>query len=307
MVKCYSPRSHARLPPWRKGVRNLNLLEGIQYAVGITCSNAAHLDSSAGESPRRALVLSGGGMFGAYQAGVWDVLHQSFTPDIVVGASVGSLNGYLIAAGIAPDELVARWQKLDDVQKVRWRFSTRLSRGLIDAAILESWIQDICRSCSPRCDYALVVTETRTGRQRMFRWPDLTWMHLAASCGVPGFLPTYRIDGVHYCDGGLIDPLPLWAALELGATEIVSINVMNQRPLPVRAVVRVLRAYSRYEAPVADRATVIPINPTERLGAPRDAVYWSRSNADRWIELGRKDALEALSRLNAGTASTFLI
>jgi predicted acylesterase/phospholipase RssA len=42
---------------------------------------------------KRALVLSGGGMFGAWQAGAWSVLARHFQPDLVVGASAGSLNG----------------------------------------------------------------------------------------------------------------------------------------------------------------------------------------------------------------------
>ena len=55
---------------------------------------------------RKALVLSAGGMFGAYQAGAWEVLSQSFQPDIVIGASIGSLNGWAIAAGCDPGNSV---------------------------------------------------------------------------------------------------------------------------------------------------------------------------------------------------------
>jgi NTE family protein len=235
-------------------------------------------------------------MFGAYQAGVWDALHSSFTPDIVIGASVGSLNGFLIACGCPPEELVMRWRSLDTVGKVRWRLSPRVSRGILDAASLEALIQEMCRS-SPICDYALVVTETRTCRPRLFRWPHVTWKHLAASCGVPIFLPTYEIDGVHYSDGGLIDPLPLWAALELGATEIVTVDLLKHRPLSVRAVVRALRAYSGYKRPSTEGVKLIDISPSERLGDERDSIYWTRSNAERWIELGRRDTLEATTQV----------
>src|SRR5438552_16616792 len=69
---------------------------------------------------RTALVLSGGGLFGAWQAGAWKVLAERFQPDLVVGASVGSLNGYLIASGIGTEELCERWRdprfvRLDDL------------------------------------------------------------------------------------------------------------------------------------------------------------------------------------------------
>ena len=57
----------------------------------------------------RALVLSGGGLFGAWQAGAWSALAGRISPDLIVGASVGSLNGYVIASGATPDELRAMW------------------------------------------------------------------------------------------------------------------------------------------------------------------------------------------------------
>ena len=44
-----------------------------------------------------ALVLSAGGMFGAYQAGAWKALAPELSPDLVVGTSAGSLNGWAIA------------------------------------------------------------------------------------------------------------------------------------------------------------------------------------------------------------------
>ncbi|MGH9659904.1 MAG: patatin-like phospholipase family protein, partial [Bryobacteraceae bacterium] len=59
--------------------------------------------------PKTALVLSGGGLFGAYQAGAWKALAARFPPDLVVGASAGALNAWCIAGGCTPDELIAQW------------------------------------------------------------------------------------------------------------------------------------------------------------------------------------------------------
>jgi predicted acylesterase/phospholipase RssA len=227
-------------------------------------------------------------MFGAYQAGVWEALHDRFTPDLVVGASIGSVNGYLIACGVPPTEITRRWLSLDQVEKLRWRPSLRLNQGLLDPTLLNTYLQQVC-AAAPRCEYALVTTETRTGRQRLFQSPGVTWQHIAASCGVPLFLPTHKIDGVYHSDGGLIDPLPLWAALQLGATEIVSVDVLKHRPLPVRALVRVLRAYAGYRPPSPEGIRVVEISPAQRLGTARDSMYWSRKNAEYWIEAGRKD------------------
>ena len=226
---------------------------------------------------KRALVLSAGGMYGAYQAGVWDVLQRSFSPDLVVGASIGSINGYMIACGCSAADLIERWQSLDDWRGLRWRQT------------FQSWIQEMCRT-TPKRAYALVATETRTCRPRLFESPDVTWQHIAASCAIPVFLPAQQIGGVFYSDGGILDPAPVWAALELGATEIVSVNLLKHRPLPIRAAVRVLSAYAGYRAPEPKGVTVTEINPSARLGPVIDSVIWSRANADRWIDLGRTDA-----------------
>ena len=56
-----------------------------------------------------ALVLSAGGMFGAYQVGAWKVLADVFQPDLIVGASIGAVNGWAIAAVRGPD---VTWQHL---------------------------------------------------------------------------------------------------------------------------------------------------------------------------------------------------
>ena len=48
---------------------------------------------------KRALVLAGGGAKGSYQIGVWRALQAlDWTPDIITGASVGTLNGCLFTS-----------------------------------------------------------------------------------------------------------------------------------------------------------------------------------------------------------------
>lgn len=229
-------------------------------------------------------------MFGAYQAGVWEAISEWFDPDLVVGASVGSLNGYLIACGMPPPELAGRWLAVDTLGEVRWKPSTRC---LLDPSGLEGWIQAMCGRATPRREFGVVVTESLRLRPRLFTWPEVRWEHIAASCAVPLFLPAHRIGGVLYSDGGLVDPLPLWAALELGATEIVSVDVMHRRPAAVRAVVGALRRYAGYRRPEAGGVNVIEINPSGTLGGVRESMYWSEANARRWIAMGRKDGAGA--------------
>jgi NTE family protein len=238
---------------------------------------------------RTALVLSAGGMFGAYQAGVWSVLEGLIKPDILVGASIGSLNGWLIAGGNSGEQLRSRWLNLEPASQLQWQFPRNLSDGILDSTQIENWIRDIHAHCSPAMRYGLVATELRTMKPTLFEWPDLTWQHLAASCGVPVFLRQQRINGVLYADGGLMDPLPLWAALQMGATKIVTVNLLKDRPMILRAVGRAARVYSRHREP-DENVEVVEINPGERLGTARDSMYWSRQNTERWIARGQEDA-----------------
>ena len=235
-------------------------------------------------------------MFGAYQAGVWDAISDEFDPDLVVGASVGSLNGYLIAAGITPGELMDRWHAVDSLGEVRWRPSARC---LLDPSSLERSIEQMVSAVAPRREFAVVVTETLRLRPRLFTWPAVGWEHIAASCGVPLFFPAYRIGGVRYSDGGLIDPLPLWAALELGATDIVSVDLLHHRPAAVRALVGALRLCTGYRRPTTAGVRLVEIHPHAPLGSARDSMYWSADKARRWIAMGRADALDALQSFSA--------
>jgi NTE family protein len=73
----------------------------------------------------RALVLSGGGGRGAYQAGVWAWLQeQDWKPDLVSGTSVGAINGAAIASGVSAEQLKELWYSIDSAQvfhRRRWR------------------------------------------------------------------------------------------------------------------------------------------------------------------------------------------
>lgn len=230
-------------------------------------------------------------MFGSYQAGVWKELAPHLKPDIVIGASVGCLNGYRIASGADPDEIIDEWLRLGEAARLRFRFPRSLSDGILASGALERRLERLCSEHAPRIPFGVVATALPGLTPRLFRWPDLTWKHLAASCAVPLFLKQHRLDGALYADGGLLDPLPLWAAVEMGATRIIAVNALEHRPLPVRAGVRLINRLSRFRYEIPAEVELIRIAPAASLGAVRDAAYWDAGRCRRWIELGRKDAL----------------
>ena len=89
-----------------------------------------------------ALLLSAGGMFGAYQAGAWNVLSQRFQPDMVVGTSAGALNGWVIAGGGSPADLLATWRDPATAGTMRLRFPIIPWKGCIDPAGLARYVQE---------------------------------------------------------------------------------------------------------------------------------------------------------------------
>ncbi len=242
--------------------------------------------------PKTALVLSGGGMFGAYQAGVWSVLAEFWKPDLVVGASVGSLNGWAIAGGATGDDVHRSWLDPRRAEEHRYRWPRSIYDGFIDPSSLERWIQELHAQWTPGCEVGVALTEMWSFGLRLARNREVTWRHLAASCGVPLFLPSYVIEGRRYADGGLVTPLPLWGALEMGAERIVSVNLMGARANPVLAAgARLLRWKTGFQFHVPGSAKLVQINPKPALGAPQEMIFWRRDRIERWFDRGRHDAL----------------
>jgi NTE family protein len=222
----------------------------------------------------RALVFSGGGLFGAWQAGAWRALAPRFQPDLIVGCSVGALNGYAIAAGASPEKLEDLWlrEELSDFSKLGENLRT-LATGPL------------------RSRLAIVITDLLRLKPRIVEGSQITWQHLAASCAVPLVLPQVMIDGRWYGDGGLLNPLPLWAAAELGATEIVGLNALPRVPsLLMRPFVMSFRALFGYHPPLPAGVRATVIKPPRDLGSISDALRWKEGNARRWFAQGFQDA-----------------
>lgn len=241
---------------------------------------------------KTALVLSGGGFFGAYQAGVWSVLADLVQPDLVIGASIGSLNGWAIASGAPPETILADWRDPARSAPHVYRWPRSITDGIIDATRLEGWIEALYTRCSPRIPFAVALTRMPSLRLETVEHPHVTWRHLAASCAVPLLLPMQQIDGALYADGGLVVALPMWAARRVGATRVISINLLaNQSPLTRYRWGRRMRdALTAFNRPSRE-CEVIDISPAPRLGGYGEMMDWRKEKIEQWIERGRRDAL----------------
>ncbi len=217
-------------------------------------------------------------MFGAWQAGAWRTLAPRFKPDLIVGASVGSLNGYAIASGWSADELCHWWQQPGVAS---FEHLPRTVRHLIAARPLE-------------LEYAVVLTDLLRLKPRTFTAP-IRAEHLLASCAVPGAARPRRIDGHWYLDGGLLNPLPVWAALELGATRITALNVLPEVPSSLlRPFAKAFRFCFGHNPPLPPGVELTTLIPLRALGSFHDAISWTPENTARWIEQGAADARTAI-------------
>jgi NTE family protein len=226
-----------------------------------------------------ALVLSAGGMFAAWEAGVWKSLSHRFKPDLIVGASAGALNGWAIAGGCSAEDLIREWMD-SDVARI----------GLFRAEALHQRARDLTLRYQPRIPFGLTVVEVPRMRARLVRGSGITWRHLAATCAIPFGFPPVRIENRWYVDGGLLGALPLWAAEEMGATRVIAVNALTT--LPFRMLHKAMRG--RRESAALE---VIRVEPSIELGSLRDAVCWSRANVQRWVDQGERDGNRVASSI----------
>jgi len=199
---------------------------------------------------RLALVLGGGGSKGALQAGLYLAMERlGVRPDLVVGASVGAVNGAFIAAGVDARTLARGWCGLarTDLFGFHWpllwewgRASSLLSARplatLLESRLVARRFEDL------EIPLALVTTHLTAGESCVWERGDLVRAVLASSA-IPGLLPPVRgHDGVLHVDGSLTDNVPLELAEERGATHVISMNprACDRCDRPARSLVDIL-------------------------------------------------------------------
>lgn len=196
-----------------------------------------------------AFVLGGGGVRGAVQVGMLQALFEAgVTPDLVVGTSIGAINGAAVAAepSVAVVDLLGEaWASptANEVYGEPWyRQLTRLARSrthLYDPAALRRLIAGTVgeRTTFEDLQVPLVVVAASIERAAE-RWFDSGPLVEAvlASASVPGALPPTEIGGEHFVDGGMVNSIPLGEAVRRGATTVYVLQVGRvEEPLTVPA------------------------------------------------------------------------
>lgn len=250
--------------------------------------------------PRPALILSGGALFGAWQVGAWAALEKMFRPQVIVGCSIGSLNGWAIAGGASAEELAEWWRRAAAQGRMQWRFPRSPLDGFLESRQIEEWIRDLHGAYRPKIEYHAVITELVRLKPRLVEGSRVTWKHLAASCALLGVLPQQKLEGAVYSDGGMLSALPMWAAREVNAGFALGLNVMPRMPWPVRAALRPVRAIRRLTG-AADNAVILA--PSAPLGSWNRGIVFDRERIEQWIRQGREDTERALPEIAAAAAA----
>jgi NTE family protein len=176
--------------------------------------------------PRRiALALGGGAARGFAHIGVIQVLEaQGIRPDIVVGTSAGSLVAALYADGKSGAELEALALTLDESALTDWSLP---SRGVLRGDALARWVRQatggraIEQMARP---LGIVATDLQTGTGVLFQRGD-TGQAVRASSAVPAVFQPVRIAEREYVDGGLVAPVPVRYARQMGATHVIAVDI----------------------------------------------------------------------------------
>lgn len=253
---------------------------------------------------KTAIVLAGGGAKGAYQAGSIKALRElGYEFDIVVGTSIGALNGLLV---LQQDyqALYTLWDNLtvEDVMKYPITFDFSIESLVAQKNLMPSFFKSFVRQkgadISPLIslikglynpdkafnspiDYGLVTVSYPELLPKVITKKEMPsdimvdYAIASASC-FPAF-PIYYIEDQGYIDGGYYDNLPISLALELGAEHIITIELKNT---PIHEY-------------FLDRPSVTRIRPSSDLGKFLD---FSKEAIDQRVKLGYFDTYKTFQK-----------
>ena len=252
-----------------------------------------------------AVVLSGGGAKGAYEVGVWKALRKMHIKyDIVTGTSIGALNGMMMVQNefykcirlwknINYDILYDNFKKITSSKEMYLEYLNKIFDGGIDTNKIEQLINNLYKPnklYNSKINFGVVSFNLSTRKviystKKNTRPDKLKKYILASATCFPFFKPT-KIGTDILVDGGYYDNLPINLAIELGATEIIAVD---------------LRAIGFKQKIRNKKIKITYIEPNNKL----DSFLMFESNVTkRMIRLGYNDTLKKFNKLE-GKLYTF--
>ena len=177
--------------------------------------------------PRVGLALGGGAARGFAHIGVIQVLEEAgIKPDLVVGTSAGSLVAALYASGKTGQEMATLALGMDEGAITDWSFP---ARGLIRGEALARYVREHTGGRTieqMKLPLGIVATDLDSGAAILFERGD-TGVAVRASSAVPAVFQPVRIGNREYVDGGLVSPVPVRFARQMGAELVVAVDITS--------------------------------------------------------------------------------
>jgi NTE family protein len=180
-------------------------------------------------TPKLALVLGGGAARGFAHIGVIQVLEEAgIKPNLVVGTSAGSVVAAIYASGKTGAQLQRIADVMDQSALTDWNMSI-LKRGMMRGEALERFIRQQTGSKNIEqlpLSLGVVATDLQSGEGILFQKGDIaTAVH--ASSAVPSVFEPVKIGEREYVDGGLVSPVPVRYARQMGADIVVAVDISS--------------------------------------------------------------------------------
>lgn len=249
--------------------------------------------------PRIGLALGGGAARGFAHIGVIQVLEEAgIKVDLVAGTSAGSLVAALYASGMSGRELASLAENMDEGAITDWAFPTR---GLIRGEALARYVREKTGGRQieqMKLPLGIVATDLSDGSGVLFQRGD-AGAAVRASSSVPAVFQPVKIGTREYVDGGLVAPVPVRYAKQMGAELIIAVDISSPPDeKPGGDAIRMLlqtfsimgRSINNFELREAD----VVLRP--KLDGIGSADFTARK---RSIQAGREVAQQMLSQIRA--------
>lgn len=179
--------------------------------------------------PRIGLALGGGAARGFAHVGVIQVLEEAgIRPNLVAGTSAGSLVAAMYASGKNGAQLQRVAETMEEAAITDWKlplFTSGMLRGDALARYVNSQVAGKRIEDMP-LTLGILATDLKSGEDVVFRRGD-TGIAVRASSAVPAVFEPVRISGHDYVDGGLVSPVPVRAARQMGAELVIAVDISS--------------------------------------------------------------------------------
>ncbi len=254
--------------------------------------------------PKIGLALGGGAARGFAHIGVIQVLEEAgIRPDVVVGTSAGSLVAAIYASGKTGAQLQTVAETMEEATLTDWTLPF-LSRGMLRGEALARYVSGQVGGKtieSFAIPLGIVATDLHNGQGVLFTRGD-TATAVRASSAVPAVFQPVKIGTREYVDGGLVSPVPVRYARQMGAEVVIAVDIsatpesnpaLGTMDILLQTFAIMSRSINTFELKEAD----VAVRPA--LAGVSSADFASKR---RSIEAGRAAMLAALPQLRTALA-----